>query len=349
MNYPIEVKQASRNAWFTPAESNKYYKARYSREGITLHWWGGNEQEDKHDSIVNYILGQAAAGVKSANFVVSDAKITQLVDPDNVAWCSNAGNPTTISIECEPGLSDEGYKRLGFLIATLEKKYGHRMNLYPHSHWVTTQCPGSISLDRARRAAASAGTVAATTPASTPTPSPVPSPAATAPGVAKQVFLPSSAGPWRLYPEDKPPVVGNEKAKLRPDAFPPGLTYDIISWPQANTVLIQTQQYGRGKIWVGPETPAQFLGRPTKRSNPVPSSPGQKKLFLPGSVDRWRVYRPTGPWTVGNEIAFLRPALFGGLTYNILGNPAGNVYIIQTQDFGRVAIYAGPDTEARIK
>src|SRR4051812_32297707 len=104
--YPIEVVLASHNAWFTPAESNGYYAAKYARNGITIHWWGGGEDASRHDSIVNYIAGQAQQGVKSVNYVLSDAKITMMVNPDNVAWCSQSGNPTTISIETEPQLGN---------------------------------------------------------------------------------------------------------------------------------------------------------------------------------------------------------------------------------------------------
>lgn len=150
MSYQIENKPASKNAYFTPAESNNYYKTRYAREGITIHWWGNNEGAGAHDGLVNYFLGQGQAGLKSVNFIVSDNKITQLVDPDNVAWTSQAGNPTTISIECQPTLGEEGYKKLGWLVDQLEKRYGHGLTLYPHKHWYNTACPGTIDLNRIR-------------------------------------------------------------------------------------------------------------------------------------------------------------------------------------------------------
>src|SRR6185437_3527629 len=114
--YPIESKPASKNGWYTPAESNAVYAARYAREGVTAHWWGDGTGADNHDNIVNYMLAQAQAGIKSVNYVLSDDKITMLVDPDDVAWCSEDGNPTTISIEFQPTLGDEGYKKGGWLI-----------------------------------------------------------------------------------------------------------------------------------------------------------------------------------------------------------------------------------------
>jgi hypothetical protein len=148
--YSIENKIVSKSSWFTPAESNNYYRTRYAREGITIHWWGDGTGADNHDNIVNYITAQAQQGVKSVNYVLSDNKISMLVDADNVAWCSQAGNPTTISIECQPTLGEEGYRKLGWLVNELEQRYGHGLTLYPHSHWYNTSCPGTLDLGKIR-------------------------------------------------------------------------------------------------------------------------------------------------------------------------------------------------------
>ncbi|GAE32459.1 peptidoglycan DD-metalloendopeptidase family protein [Alkalihalobacillus hemicellulosilyticus] len=74
-----------------------------------------------------------------------------------------------------------------------------------------------------------------------------------------------------------------------------------------------------------------------------------KTLYLPGSAASWRVYPLDKAPTVGNESGRLNPAKFGGLSYEILDNPQAHVYTIQTRDFGKVNIYAGPDTSATIK
>lgn len=80
----------------------------------------------------------------------------------------------------------------------------------------------------------------------------------------------------------------------------------------------------------------------------VPTPTGQQ-LHLPPSVDTWNIYNPNGPYTRGNEIHKLTPSAFpNGITYDIKGSPVPNVYLIDTQVRGRVAIYAGPDTSARI-
>lgn len=80
------------------------------------------------------------------------------------------------------------------------------------------------------------------------------------------------------------------------------------------------------------------------------TKPKGKTLHLPKSVKTWRVYKPNGPYTVGNEIHLLTPSAFkNGITYDILEEKGGHVYIINTGVKGRVAIYAGPDTAAVIK
>lgn len=134
--------------WFTPAESNAYYKTPYAREGITIHWWGDGTGADNHDNIVRFFQQRTDQG--SVHFVLSDNKITQMVDTDNVAFTSQTGNPTTIAIEHQPTLTDEGYKKSGWLVYTLEKKYNKRLTLYPHKHWYSTACPGSIDIARIR-------------------------------------------------------------------------------------------------------------------------------------------------------------------------------------------------------
>lgn len=181
MSYPIEVRLASKNGWHTPDEARRFY-GRYSREGATIHWWGDPKlnPDSAHDKIVNYILGKAQAGTGSVNYVASNNKITLLVNPDNVAWASQSGNPTTISVEFSPNLNDEGYKKAGWLINELEGRYGHALRLYPHNHWTVTQCPGSLSLTRMRAEADKwklGGYNPKPIPVPIPTPTPVPAPA----------------------------------------------------------------------------------------------------------------------------------------------------------------------------
>lgn len=93
------------------------------------------------------------------------------------------------------------------------------------------------------------------------------------------------------------------------------------------------------------------IGQPAP--TPTPSAPANpsvagKKLFLPSAAGTWRVYPLNRSPVVGNEVGKLAPGSFPpGLTYDILANPASHIFTIQTETYGRVNIYAGPDTIAQ--
>lgn len=70
-------------------------------------------------------------------------------------------------------------------------------------------------------------------------------------------------------------------------------------------------------------------------------------IHLPEEATSWRVYPPEGAYTIGHEVGRLNPSLGdNGLDYEILGNPAPNIYLIKSRDFGEVAIYGGAETGA---
>lgn len=84
--------------------------------------------------------------------------------------------------------------------------------------------------------------------------------------------------------------------------------------------------------------------------SPPPPAPSGSTLFLPSSVEKWRVYNLNGPFRPGYEKAFIWPSKFPpGLSYQILGNRYPHLYDIQTEMFGKVTIYAGPDTVAQFR
>lgn len=84
---------------------------------------------------------------------------------------------------------------------------------------------------------------------------------------------------------------------------------------------------------------------------PIPAATGDK-LDLPASASSWRVYRTSLAWTpgamVGKEVGTLNPAKYNGLTYDVLGRPHDNVVTINTDYYGVVNIYVGPETGAKI-
>lgn len=158
----------------------------------------------------------------------------------------------------------------------------------------------------------------------------------------QQLHLPASAKTWRVYNASGPYTSNYAIHQLTPSKFG-GLTYDILGNPAPHVYLIKTSVKGTVAIYAGPGTGATITGKGGSAANTT------KKLYLPASADTWRVYRVKGPYTVGNEIHLLTPKKFGGLTYDIVGNPAKDIYLIDTDVKGRVAIYAGPGTGAVVK
>jgi hypothetical protein len=164
------------------------------------------------------------------------------------------------------------------------------------------------------------------------------------------IHLPASENSWRVYPLNVAPVKGNEKGVLNPAKFG-GLTYEIEGQPQAHVYIIQTGDFGKVQLYGHPSTGAVInssAGSATTSPLTNTDEKIEKHLHLKASESSWRVY-PIGVSPVkGNEVGFLNPKKFGGLTYEILGSTGAHVYIIETADFGRVQIYAGPNTASTI-
>ncbi|WP_235851666.1 peptidoglycan recognition protein family protein [Heyndrickxia camelliae] len=164
------------------------------------------------------------------------------------------------------------------------------------------------------------------------------------------IQLPKTADTWRIYPLDKSPTKGNEKGMLKPSKFG-GLTYEILGETQANVYIIQTSDYGKVQIYAAPSTGAKVVGSVSQqevKKEPVKQVPKKKYVSLPKTDSSWRVYPLGKPCTKGNEKGYLNPKKFGGLEYIVLDSPQKDIYTIQTDDFGKVNIYAAPSTGANI-
>lgn len=130
-----------------------------------------------------------------------------MVSPDNVAFTSQSGNPTTIAIEHQPTLGAEGYKKSGWLVDQLEQRYGRVLTLYPHNKWYPTACPGSLDIGRIRQEAdrwknGFYDTPKPPTPAPAPAPAPKPAPTIKleiTDIVNKKVRLVRDANLWDLH------------------------------------------------------------------------------------------------------------------------------------------------------
>lgn len=69
-------------------------------------------------------------------------------------------------------------------------------------------------------------------------------------------------------------------------------------------------------------------------------------LFLKGHMTKWNVYPTNAAPVIGNQCGTLNPSLFGGIEYEILGNPQKDVYTILTRDYGKVNIYVPKDNDS---
>lgn len=83
----------------------------------------------------------------------------------------------------------------------------------------------------------------------------------TPPPVKKKtwVHLPANNATWRIYPINEQPIAGREKGFLAPSWSKNGLEYQVLAWHDGKTTVeIQTEQLGRGKIYIGQGTNARI-------------------------------------------------------------------------------------------
>lgn len=69
-------------------------------------------------------------------------------------------------------------------------------------------------------------------------------------------------------------------------------------------------------------------------------------LNLHNHMDRWAIYRAGVAPVSGNQFAYLRPAMFGGLSYICRPGIYADVKEIETNQYGYVQIYAPADSDS---
>ena len=164
--------------------------------------------------------------------------------------------------------------------------------------------------------------------------------------------LSKSVNSWRVYPLNKAPVIGNEVGSLAPSKYG-GLSYKILGNPQANVYTITTESFGMVNIYAPRDTDSSITSSPIySNASSASTNTGQgsskKYLNLSKSVSSWRVYPLNKAPIIGNEVGSLAPLRYGGLSYEVLGNPQADVYTINTGTFGKVNIYAPRDNDSSI-
>jgi N-acetylmuramoyl-L-alanine amidase len=171
------------------------------------------------------------------------------------------------------------------------------------------------------------------------------------PGTGKYLNLHSHMQSWAVYNENGPYTSANKIGSLAPSQFG-GLSYSILEEKGGNVYIIQTDSFGRCAIWAPRDNDSSITTSPSY-SNGNTSGGGiisgnGKYLNLHAHMTSWAVYNVNGPYTSAYKIGSLAPSQFGGLSYSILEEKGGNVYIIQTDSFGRCAIWAPRDNDSSI-
>jgi hypothetical protein len=125
--------------------------------------------------------------------------------------------------------------------------------------------------------------------------------------------------------------------------------YKILGNPQKNVYTIQTKSFGIVNIYVPKDGDSEFYSKgESNMQQEKPQKSNKQYINLNHKVNSWRVYPTNVTPIIGNEVGFLAPSRYGGLSYEILGNPQNNVYTIKTEAFGIVNIYAPNDEDSLI-
>lgn len=150
-------------------------------------------------------------------------------------------------------------------------------------------------------------------------------------------------------------ISGAPSSPAKTETKTSGSTYTVKKGDTLSEIAVKTgvsmaklQAYNgiknANKISVG-----QVLKLTGAAGSSKPSSSGKKYVYLPASAASWRIYPTNKAPVKGNECGLLRPKKFGGLKYEVLGNPQTDVYTIKTDQFGKVNIYAAKSTGATVK
>ena len=112
----------------------------YSVKHVTAHWWG-QPSGQSHDGIVRHLCDPKSE--VSAHYVISPGRVSQIIDEDDSSWANGnrVANFESITIECDPNDILGTLPVLAALIADIWSRHAG-FPVYPHQHWVGTECPG---------------------------------------------------------------------------------------------------------------------------------------------------------------------------------------------------------------
>lgn len=113
---------------------------------ITLHWWGKPEWGQTWDQVMAFFCDSPTVGT-SAHEVISDGIVGCIVDHSAAAWANgNAkGNAQSITLECNPRMSEGDMNTVAERIADIWREHGRIIPLTEHRDWFSTECSGTWS------------------------------------------------------------------------------------------------------------------------------------------------------------------------------------------------------------
>ena len=159
---------------------------------------------------------------------------------------------------------------------------------------------------------------------------------------------------WAIYNVDGPYTTAHKIGTLAPAQYG-GLSYMILDEKGGDIYIIQTESFGQCAIWAPQDNDSNITYERTYSNGDNHGSGGGtlvsrtgKYLNLKPHMQSWAVYNVSGPYTTAHKIGTLAPAQYGGLSYQILEEKGGDVYIIQTESFGKCAIWAPRDNDSSI-
>lgn len=326
-------------------------------KGTSNYWEGRSEVIRK--LLVHYMNGTLAgtdahfnkvASQVSAHEGIEDYNRHIYVKDENTAWHARQANPFSKGYEtsADPNRppSQKSYENLVDSLSTDIKKYGLNPDndIEGHNVYVATSCPGTVDMGHvifSVKEYLSGHKI------------PEARPIVVVPKAPKvigkgQLHLPGAATSWRVYPIGAAPVVGHEIGYLNPSLFG-GLVYDIVGNPQKDVYTINTRDYGTVNIFAGANTGAAVIGTNNVAEDNNKPADIYPTVHLPAAANTWRIYPLNKAPVVGNEMGYLLPGKFGGLTYEVVGRLQADVVTIKTRDFGEGNIYVGSDTGAVLK
>lgn len=327
---------------------------------ITIHHMAGNLSVETCGNVFSNPQREA-----SSNYGIgTDGRVGLYVDECNRAWTSsnyeNDNQAVTIEVANDEiggswHVSDIALNKLIELCVDICRRNGisklnftgnKNGNLTMHRYFANTNCPGPYLESRFNYIANEVNKILnCSTGESVP---PITEPEKPQ-GNKEYLFLKGHMTKWNVYPTNVDPVIGNQCGTLNPSLFG-GIEYEILGNPQKDVYTILTRDYGKVNIYVPKDRDSEFYTKAGSGNTNVeiPNQSSKEYLNLKPHVASWRVYPTNVAPVTQNACGSLAPKTYGGLSYEILGNPQTDVYTIQTQSFGKVNIYAPRDNDSSI-